>query len=160
MSKSSSYRPRGLGRFRVSDDYRVLFPDHTPPSDRSAQYFLTSLGRVYRDDGLLLRPRAKDLRVKFNNGVVLKSVPVAVYKAFGRKAPKVGRVLHAGKSDVPVDPEDACWRPWVSPLAPIDDKTGRRSCATRYVKLAFAGDLIRLSHGTITPKQVKTMRIR
>ena len=66
MSKNPSTRRRGVGRYRFADDYRVPFPGATPASISHAAYVLTPLGRVYRDDGFLLRPSADKLRVKLN----------------------------------------------------------------------------------------------
>ena len=142
MSKDPSTRRRGVGRYRFADDYRVPFPGATPASISHAAYVLTPLGRVYRDDGFLLRPSADKLRVKLNGKSVVRSLPNAVYKAFGRKK------------------MPPLWVVWVPPDAPIDEVTGRRSCSVKNVVLVNRGDLIRLAAGTIKLEQIKRTKIR
>lgn len=122
----------------MSDDCKVLFPNHEPASIFRAYYYVTPLGRVYRDDGRLLRPHAKTLKVKLNHGQVYMSVPAAIYAAFGN--------IDKGSQFVP----------WVPPDALIDELTGRRSCDVRTLRLVHHGNLVRLGHGTLKLADLRT----
>lgn len=111
----------------VSDDNRVLLPGiEWPPN--SHRYYVTALGRVYRDDGRLL---AVTPQLNVNAEIIPgrrfnRSLPLAVAKAFGHKPPKRG---HA-------------WRPWVDPDGPIDLLTGRLRCSIVDIKLVPHSEII------------------
>jgi hypothetical protein len=149
MSKSPSSRRRPRGRYRYSDDCRRPFPNVEPATLHCATYEITPLGRVYRDDGLLLRPRVHNLHIQLNSGHKACSLPKAVYEVFGRKSKKMPRTYG------PVD-----WVPWVHPDGEIDEATGRRSCSVKHVVLANRFDLIRIARGTMPLEQLKTVKIR
>lgn len=129
-----------IGKFRLSDEHRVLFPGLEPTGLHAAWYYITPLGRVYRDDGRLLKPHAKTLKVKLNGGRVYRSVPAAVYAAFGNVK------------------KGALFIPWVPEDAPLDELTGRRTCDIRKIRLVHRGNLIRLAQGSIEPSQLKTYK--
>ena len=136
--RPSLFEPsRSIGKFSLSDEHRVLFPGLTPAGVRSARYYVTPLGRVYRDDGRLLRPHERTLKVKLNGGRVYRSVPAAVFAAFGN--------VNRSKPYIAWVPEDA----------PIDELTGRRSCDIRELKLVKRGELIKLARGTLEREQLK-----
>jgi hypothetical protein len=67
-----------------TDDVKVKLPDYEPKSDRAAHYNITPMGRVYRDDGKLLRPHPETLKIGLGGGGQSRSLPRLVFRAFGR----------------------------------------------------------------------------
>lgn len=130
--------PRKRTRLAVvlSDDNRRPFPGIEVAPHR-AQYFITALGRVYRDDGFLVAVCPK-LLVRLNAGHFTRSVPQAVAQAFGHPSPTYGDL----------------WRAWVDPDGPVDELTGRTRCSVADVKYVTHSDLVR--YGITKQKPTKT----
>jgi hypothetical protein len=90
------------------------------------RYYITALGRVYRDDGRLMKIEA-NLHVNLNRHPnTQKSLPKAVALAFGLKPPSYG----------------AAWRAWVDPDGPIDPLTGRLRCSVADIVYVPHSELI------------------
>lgn len=125
----------------VSDDNRVPFPgiEWSPTLPR---YYVTSLGRAYRDDGRLLAVSAT-LSVQPVVGYWhTRSLPLAVAQAFGHKPPTRGHK----------------WRPWVDPDGPIDLLTGRLRCSIVDILLVPHSEIIAWAQSGKDPaKKPKTI---
>ena len=143
QSKRPSFRKRRKARRKkkrlavvISDENRKPFPGlDTPPA--YAQYFVTSLGHVYRDDGRLLAVDAR-LMVRLNNGRYTRSVPLAVVAAFCHTPPNYGDV----------------WRPWVDPDGPIHPLTGRLRCSVADIRFVTHSDVVRFGRTGIKPTNI------
>ncbi len=116
-------RKRKRLRVEVSDRNRRPFPGVDLP-DRRAKYFITALGRVYRDDGRLLAV-TPNLKVQFTTKLT-RSIPLAVIRAFGHSPPTYGDL----------------WRPWVDPDGPIDKLTGQLRCSIVDIKCVPHSEII------------------
>lgn len=119
--------PRKRKRLTVelTDDNRRPFPG-LPVAPNLAKYYITALGRVYRDDGFLVVVSPL-LKVRLISSLKLnRSVPLAVVTAFGHAPPNYGDQ----------------WRPWVDPDGPIDPLTGQLRCSIADIRYATHSEIV------------------
>jgi hypothetical protein len=139
------------------DIEQVPFPEYEPRSDAAARYTLTRMGRVRRI-GVLPRlvipverePRGQStssggargsLIVRLAGGTVTRSLPRAVWEAFG------------DASRMPNDGQE--WVPWLRHDAPEDPETRARRCSVEDVVLVSRGDAQRYAmYGVIPDTQI------
>lgn len=121
----------------ISDDNRAPFPGLSIDSHKQARYEVTALGRVYRDDGRLLAV-SRHLRVCLCSGRFAPSLPAAVAKAFGHPPPAWQ--------------DQWLWRAWVDPTGPVDELTGRLSCAANLIRYVPHAEIVRYAHYGYAPK--------
>ena len=119
--------PRGR-KVPLTDERRVPFPEVPVLPAHQARYFITPMGRVYRDDGRLLKPAPATSMIRLNGSNVDRSVPRAVFRAFGRVKP----------------PEGETWDCWIPYGTPDDELTGRRRCSVIDVHLVPRSELVQL----------------
>lgn len=109
----------------LTDENRRPFPDLIT-ADHLAKYFITALGRVYRDDGFLLTV-SSELKVQLISSMHFKrSVPLAVVRAFCHPPPAYGDM----------------WRPWVDPDGPLDPLTGQLRCSVADIRYVTHSELV------------------
>lgn len=141
MSRRVSKRPSPVEyTLDVSDDNRVPVPTVPADDPRRPRYTITPLGHVFRDDGRLLTPayNQNQLKVFFCANRYGRSLPKLVFLAFGHPT-LVER--WRDRSDL------HSYDPWVDPMGPMDEATGRPRCTVHDVVLVPHAELIRLGAG-------------
>jgi hypothetical protein len=123
------------------------FPEVQAYGKRSARYVVSHLGRVYRVDRagkLSLVPpvvRNRSFVVRLNGGRYTKSVPRAVWLAFGGTLEPTSHPF--------AETVAAYWVLRIDPEAPIDSVTGVQSCAVQHLQWVYAPTLAKIINGSL-----------